>query len=335
MESNDERSPIASAATMQAWSIARTDGIAALERIRTALPVPGPREALVRVGASALNFSDLLMARGAYQVKPALPFTPGQEIAGEVVAVGAGSRLRVGERIASKVEWGGFAGCAVVRDDMAIVVPDALDSAAAATLPVVWPTAWIALHDRARLLKGESVLVHAAAGGVGLAALQLARAAGARSIALVGSRSKFDACRAAGADEVVCTTDPWVDLVREHGGADVVVDTVGGDATTESLRCLRRGGRILLIGFSSGSIPQIPANRLLLKNASALGVYWSHDWGLAQVERAVAQVLELHLRGAIRVAAGRTYAFEDLPRALEDLAERRTVGKSVLLAATD
>jgi NADPH2:quinone reductase len=333
MESNTGNPPVVDADTMTAWSIAKTGGIGALARVATAVPVPGPLEALVRVRASALNFSDLLMARGAYQVKPALPFTPGQEIAGEVAAVGTGSRLRVGDRVASKVEWGGFAPYAVVRDDMAIRVPDALDLVAAATLPVVWPTAWIALHERARLLKGENVLVHAAAGGVGLASLQLARAAGARAIALVGSRSKFDACRAAGADEVVCTTDPWVDLVREHGGADVVVDTVGGEASVESLRCLRRGGRILLIGFSSGAIPQIPANRLLLKNASALGVYWSHDWGLAQVERAVAQVLELHARGAVRIEASRAYPFAELPQALEDLGARRTVGKSVLLAA--
>ena len=161
-------------------------------------------------------------------------------------------------------------------------------------------------------------------------ALQLARAAGARPIALVGNRSKFDACRAAGAEDVVSYDDPWVDIVREHGGADVVVDTVGGAATEDSLRCMTRGARLLLVGFSSGTIPQIPANRLLLKNASALGVYWSHDWGLAQVERAMAALMALLREGTITAAPGRDYAFGELPQALRDLAGRETVGKSVL-----
>lgn len=318
--------------TMKAWLVDQPTGIAAIQRLEVPRPVPQAGEVLVQVTAAALNFSDLLMLKGQYQVKPPPPFSPGQEIAGRVVEAPPGSTLRVGERIASKVEWGGFADYAAVRETMAIRLPEGLDDAAAATLPVVWPTAWIALHERARLQPGETVLVHAAAGGVGLACLQLVRAAGARSIALVGNRSKFEACRAAGADEVVSMEDPWTDIVREHGGADVVVDTVGGDATLQSLRCIARNGRLLLVGFSSGQIPQIPANRLLLKNLSALGVYWSHDWSLAQVQRAVDALLELHARGAIRIAPGRSYPFAELPLALRDLAARGTVGKSVLLA---
>jgi NADPH2:quinone reductase len=320
--------------TMKAWSLELPMGIDALKYVELPRPTPHAGEVLVKVSAAALNFSDVLMVQGHYQVKPPPPFSPGQEIAGRVVAAGAGSAFKIGERIASKVEWGGFAEYVVVREPMAIRLPDGLDDAAAATLPVVWPTAWIALHERARLQPGETVLVHAAAGGVGLACLQLVRAAGARSIALVGNRTKFETCRAAGADEVVSMEDAWTDIVREHGGADVVVDTVGGDVTTQSLRCIARGGRLLLVGFSSGQIPQIPANRLLLKNASALGVYWSHDWGLPQVERAIAALLDLQQRGAIVLAPGRSYAFDQLPQALNDLSSRGTTGKSVLLASS-
>ncbi|WP_083745190.1 NADPH:quinone oxidoreductase family protein [Variovorax sp. KK3] len=321
--------------TMKAWVIDQPGRIDALQCLDVPRPVPGPGELLVKVSAAALNFSDLLMVEGRYQVRPPPPFAAGQEIAGRVVQAPAGSTLQPGDRICSKVEWGGFADYALVRETMAIRVPDTLDDAAAATLPVVWPTAWIALHDRAHLQPGETVLVHAAAGGLGLACLQLVRAAGARSIALVGSRKKFDAARAAGADEVVSMEDAWSDIVREHGGADVVVDSVGGDATLQSLRCIARNGRLLLVGFSGGQIPQIPANKLLLKNLSALGVYWSHDWSLPQVERSVAALLDLHARASIRVAPGRTYPFGELPLALRDLAGRGTTGKSVLLASGD
>lgn len=320
---------------MQAWRLEATQGIESLQFVSIPRPTRGAAQSLVRVEAAALNFSDLLMLRGQYQVKPPLPFSPGQEIAGIVVATAAGSRLKVGERIASKVECGGFAQYVCVSDKMAIPVPDSLSADAAATLPVVWPTAWIALYERAVLQPRESVLVHAAAGGIGLACLQLARARGARPIALVGSRAKFDSCRAAGAEEVVCYDDPWVDIVREHGGADVVVDSVGGDATEASLRCMTRGARLLLVGFSSGMMPQIPANRLLLKNTSALGVYWSHDWDLAQVNRATAALLALYEQGSISLQASRSYAFDRLPEALRDLASRGTVGKSVLVADTE
>ena len=319
---------------MTAWRLDEPVGIEALAQARVPTPVPAAGEVLVRVGAAALNFSDVLMAQGRYQIKPPPPFTPGQEIAGCVVALGSGCHfLKAGDRIASKVEWGGFADYAIVREPMAIRLPDTLNEAAAATLPVVWTTAWIALHERARLQPGETVLVHAAAGGVGIACLQLVRAVGARSIALVGSRSKFNACRVAGADEVVSMEDPWADIVREHGGADVVVDTIGGDATLQSLRCIARNGRLLVVGFSSGEIPQIPANRVLLKNVSILGVYWSHNWNLLQVQRATDALLDLYARGAITLGPGSSYAFDDLPQALRDIAARVTTGKSVLRSA--
>jgi NADPH:quinone reductase len=295
----------------------------------TDLPPPQarPGEMIVDVRAAALNFSDLLMVRGAYQVKPPLPFTPGQEIAGTVEACSSGA-FKPGERIASKVLWGGFAQRVLVREDMAIRLPDSVDFKVGATLPVVWPTAWIALFDRAKLRAGETVLVLAAAGGTGVAALQLAKSSGARVIAAVGGADKFAPCRSHGADEVVDYSAP--DWNAKIGAVDVIFDPVGGDTTDASLKCLARNGRLLIVGFSSGTIPALRANRLLLKNASALGVYWSHDQDAALVKRAFDDLWARHAGGQLRFGEGRAYAFEHLPQALADLGGRRTTGKCVL-----
>jgi NADPH2:quinone reductase len=282
---------------------------------------------LVRVAAAGLNFSDLLMVGGRYQVKPPLPFIPGQEIAGVVERCDSGA-FRPGERIASKVMWGGFAEIAAVREDMAFRVPESIDLAAGATLPVVWPTAWIALFERARLQAGERVLILAAAGGTGLAALQLAKSAGAHVIAAVGSPDKFALCRQHGADEVLAySAAGWSEPVR---GVDVLFDPVGGELTDAAMKALGRGGRVLVVGFSSGTIPAIRANRLLLKNASALGVYWSHELDKPLIERAFADLWRRHASGSLQFTADRRYPFENLPQALDDIAARRTTGKNVL-----
>jgi NADPH2:quinone reductase len=319
---------------MRAWRVMQHGGperaaLAELER-----PRPATREVLVEVRAAALNFADLLMIRGAYQVAPPLPFIPGQEVAGTIVETTPGSAFEPGDRVATKVLWGGFAEYARAREDMLIRLPEAVAFTDGATLPVVWPTAWIALHECARLAAGETVLVHAAAGGLGLATVQLARLAGARVIGLVGDRAKVAACRDAGAETVLEYADArWPDAVKtltDGRGVDVALDSVGGVATESSVRCLARRGRLLVAGFSSGEVPEIRANRLLLRAASAHGVYWSHEHDGPLVARAVAEVLALAGRGEIRLAAGRTYPFEALPQALADLAARATVGKSVL-----
>ena len=244
-------------------------------------------------------------------------------------------RFRQGDRVAGKVLWGGFAEQAVAREDMLIRLPQDVSFAEGATLPVIWPTAWIALHDRARLLEGETVLVHAAAGGVGAAAVQLARAAGARVFATAGGADKLALCRALGAEEAFdYRAGPWLELLLASTGGrgvDVVFDPVGGEITDLSVKALARNGRLLIVGFASGAIFAIKANRLLLKNASALGVYWSHETDATLVARALEDVLALRGAGKIRLLVGQRYPFAELPRALADLEARRTTGKSVIM----
>ena len=318
---------------MKAWHCADAGGLADLALAELPPPAAGDGEVLVRVAAAALNFSDLLMLRGAYQVRPPLPFVPGQEIAGIVEK--DSTLFRRGDRVAAKVLWGGFADQAIAREDMLIQLPRDVPFDEGASLPVIWPTAWIALHERARIRAGETVLVHAGAGGVGAAAVQLARAAGARVFATAGGTDKLALCRALGAEEAFdYRAGPWLEalLARTGGrGVDIVFDPVGGETTDLSIKALARNGRLLIVGFAGGAIPAIKANRLLLKNASALGVYWSHDTDAALVGRALDDVLSLRAAGKIRLLVGQRYPFADLPRALADLEARRTTGKSVIV----
>ena len=317
---------------MNAWQASSNGGLEVLGPAALPVPATEPGEVLVRVRAAALNFSDLLMIRGAYQVRPPLPFVPGQEIAGLVV--GPNGSPWAGRRVAAKVLWGGFAEFAAARESMLIELPEDLSFEAGATLPVVWPTAWIALHDRARLAPGESLLVHAGASGVGLAAIELGKQAGARIAATAGSPVKLALAREAGAEAVFDYRDEgWLDAARAFApdGFDVVLDPVGGDVTDASIKLLDWGGRLLLVGFASGTIPAIKANRLLLRNAAAIGVYWSHERDAALIERAVAEVLRLHAARRIRIAAQRVHPFAELPRALAEFAGRQAVGKNVIL----
>ena len=319
---------------MKAWRSGDVPGIEGLALAETAPPVPAPGELLVRVEAAAVNFSDLLMIGDRYQVRPDRPFTPGQEVAGVVEEAGPGAAIPPGARIAAKTIWGGFAEKAIVRDDMAMRLPDGMPFATGAALPVVYTTAVVALAETASVGEGDSVLVFAATGGMGIASLQVAKARGARVVAVVSGAAKEAVARTEGADAVIPSgaEDFAARVMAATGGkgADVVVDTVGGEATARALECLAWRGELLVVGFLSGEVPRIPAHRLLLKGASAKGVYWDHDRDRALVGRAVRRVLEMAESGAIRPRVETRYRLAELPRALHALAQRETVGKLVL-----
>jgi NADPH:quinone reductase len=318
---------------MRCW-YSREPGLAGLALHHISRPHPGPGEVLVRVEAAALNFSDLLMIDGHYQVRPARPFIPGQEIAGTVVAAGQGVALAVGDRVMSKVTWGGFSEYALARADMAMLAPPELPMMSAAALPVVYTTALVALTEITTVRPGETVLVLAAAGGLGLAAVQIARHLELRVIAAAGGEKKCALVRSYGVHQSVdYRRDGWVEEVKaltQERGIDIIVDPVGGKLTSEAMRLIGWGGRLLVAGFSSAEIPQIPANRLLLRRASAMGVYWDHDRDGAMLARTARRMYELVRAGVIRPHVGAIFGFDDLPRALTALRQRETTGKVIL-----
>lgn len=317
----------------RAW-LSTSPGADNLALTEAEIGTPAAHQMLVRVETAALNFSDLLMIDDRYQIKPPRPFVPGQEIAGTVLEAGAQSGFNAGDRIASKVDWGGFAAHALVRGDMAIKVPANLTSAEASALPVVYTTSMVALTESTTVKAGETVLVLAASGGVGLAAVEIARHLGARVIAAAGGEDKCALARAHGAHEAVdYRTAGWHEAVKTMTGGkgvDVILDPVGGAASKDAMRVLGWQGRLLIVGFASGEIPQIPANRLLLKRASAIGVYWNHDHDGDMLARVSAKLTTMARDGAIRPHIGGSFAFNDLPKALDALGQRRTSGKVVL-----
>lgn len=323
--------------TMRAWRVTSLGEPAdALSLDEVAVPAPAPGEVLLRVAAVAANFPDVLLARGQYQVKPALPFVPGIECSATIAALGDGvDGLAVGDRVvAAKI--GVLAEYAVVPAEAVHKIPDAVTAVAGAGLTIAYQTAWFALHRRAALRPGEWLLVHAAAGGVGAAAVQLGVAAGARVIGVVGSEGKGAVALAAGAEHVVIRgVDDIAASVKEltgGHGADVVFDPVGGDAFTASTRCVAFEGRIVVIGFASGEIPMLTVSHTLVKNYSVVGLYW----GLYQ-ERFPALVAEAHLdlmrlfeAGRIDPVIDHVVPFAQAPAALTALASGRTVGRVVI-----
>jgi NADPH:quinone reductase len=268
---------------MKAWQVTQLgEPVDALALNEVPDPEAGSGQVLVRVRAAAANFPDLLMCRGLYQVRPELPFTPGVELCGEIVAVGAGvSGFSVGDRvIGGPVQpTGGFGELAVMRADAILPAPDGLDDAEAAAFFITYQTGWFGLRRRARLAAGETLLVHAAAGGVGSGAVQLGKAAGARVIGVVGGERKAEAARVLGADVVIDRYEQdFVEVVKEvtgGRGADVVYDPVGGEAYARSTKCIAFEGRILVVGFASGQIPTVTLNHALIKNYSIVGLHWA------------------------------------------------------------
>lgn len=303
-----------------------------------ATPSPGPGEALVRVRAASVNFPDLLMTRGEYQFKPPLPFTPGLDLAGEVVALGEGvAGLAIGDAVVGGARLGGFAEYAVLSADALKPKPERLSFAEAAAYGAAYLTAYVALVRRARLEPGEWVLVHGAAGGVGLAAVDLAKALGARVIATSASDDKLANVQALYApDAVVNVTGGFRDRVKEitgGHGADVIYDPVGGDVFDESVRCVAFDGRLLVIGFTSGRIPTVSVNMPLIKGFSVMGVRAGEygrqfpDKGRENAEA----VWRMADEGRIRPHVHAEVPLDRWREAFDLLAERRVVGKAVIV----
>jgi NADPH:quinone reductase len=317
--------------TMRAWRVERITEEGELVERRIPVPQPGSDHYLVRVEASGLAFGDTLIVRGKYQVKPPLPFTPGSEVLGTIVA-GEGGPLAVGTRVASSSRQGGFAEYAVVQRAEAVAVEAPMPAGAALALRSNFPTSLYALREVARLRGGETLLVHAGAGGVGSAALALGKWMGARVIATAGGPDKVRACRSAGANEAIDYRDgQWVDAVKQLApdGVDVVYDPVGGETGAQSLRCIHYGARYLVIGFTGGALTQLPANRLLLHNATAHGVLWGEvrKREPALAARLTRDVYEAYGGGLLRLLPGRGYPFAQAPEALAALERRASMGK--------
>lgn len=300
-------------------------------------PEPGPGEVVVEVCAAGCNFSDTLIVRGRYQLRPPFPFTPGAEIAGVVKSAGPGvGSLAPGDRVYGGLPYGGFAEQVAVAESALRAIPEGVGFDEAAALPIVYPTSYVALVDRAALAPGETLLVHAAAGGVGLAAVQIGVALGARVIATAGGAEKLRVAGDAGAEVLVDYRErDFVEAVLEATdgrGADVIYDSVGGDTFDRSLRCIAWSGRLLVIGFASGRIPEVQGNRILLKNISLVGLNWPafQEREPERTRRAHEALDGMLARGRIKPVIWDRFALEDTARALEALGSRRSYGKIVV-----
>lgn len=301
-------------------------------------PTPDPGQLLVRVLATPANFPDVLMSQGRYQVRPELPFTPGVELCGEVIGIGKDVRgFRLGDRVlgASVLPHGGFAEFAVMDAGKAYPAPSTLDDAEAASFYIGYQTGWFALHRRAALKAGEVLLVHAAAGGVGSAAVQLGKAAGATVIGVVSGSDKRKVATMLGADIVVDRLrEDFVQVVKEATGgrgADVVYDPVGGETYRKSTKCIAFEGRIVLVGFAGGEIQEVALNHALVKNYSILGLHWGlyGDRDPAAGAECHRELSQLVHAGAIRPVVSERLALERMADGLQRLAEGRTIGRVV------
>lgn len=305
------------------------------------LPEPEPSHmltpgsgVLVDVRAAGVSFPEVLQTRGEYQLKPPVPFVPGSEVSGVVRSAPESAEVAPGDRVAALVTLGGFAEVAVAPDFLTFKLPDALDFEQGASLVLNYHTAYFALKLRGRLSEGETVLVHGGAGGVGTATIQVAKGLGARTIAVVSSDEKEQVAREAGADEVLRADGPWKDQAKElsGGGVDVVVDPVGGERFTDSLRSLAEGGRVVVVGFTGGSIPEVRVNRLLLGNLEVVGAGWgAYVMGKPELSRQIgAELARLIDAGFVRPIVGARFPLERAADALKLIDGRGASGKVVL-----
>ncbi len=303
------------------------------------IPLPEPKAGEIRISnrAASLNFYDILLIQGKYQIKPPRPFTPGSEVAGVVDAVGEGvTALNVGDRVQAMATGGTYCEYSIASAGKAFRIPDAMNFEEGAAMPVIYQTSYFALTHRTRIEPGEWLLVHAGAGGVGMSATQIGKALGARVIATAGSEEKLQFCLSQGAEHALNYREAsWVERVKEitgGRGADVIYDPVGGEVFDLSTKCIAPEGRLLVVGFAGNVIPSVAANRILLKDISIVGVHWGfyverHPAYLAATQ---AELFRMHAAGQIKPIVSQTFALADAVAALNALATRKTYAKVVL-----
>jgi NADPH2:quinone reductase len=314
--------------------ITSLDGPSAVQVVDVPEPVAGPGQVVVDVEVAGVTFPEVLQSRGEYQLKPALPFVPGSEVAGVVRTAPDDAGVGPGDRVAAFPGLGGFAEVVAVDPWGVFPLPDSVTFEAGAALPMNYLTMQFGLIRRGRLQEGETVLVHGAAGGIGTASIQLARAYGARVVAVVSTPEKGEVAKAAGAHDIVLV-DGFKDAVKEltgGRGVDVVVDPVGGDRMTDSLRSLAREGRLLVIGFTEGQIPSVKVNRLLLANVSVVGVGWGAFWTPQPeyLQEQWADLLPLLEAGKLEPPISSVRPLQEAVQALLEIDERRAAGKVLL-----
>lgn len=305
----------------------------------TDVPLPEPQAGEIRISnkAAALNFYDILMIQGKYQLKPPRPFTPGSEVAGIVDAVGADvTAFKVGDRVQAMATGGTYCEYSLAPAAKAFRIPDRMSFAEAAAMIVIYQTSLFALTERTQVKAGEWLLVHAAAGGVGLSAMQIGRALGARVIATAGSEEKQQFCLSQGAEHALSYRDAaWVEQVKQitgGRGADIIYDPVGGEVFELSTKCIAPAGRLLVIGFAGGTIPSIAANRILFKNIAVVGAYWGGylEHHPEYMQEAQAELFRMYEADQINPIVSRTYPLTEAVPALQALAARQTYAKVIL-----
>jgi NADPH:quinone reductase len=326
---------------VKAWVVRELGGPESLRYEDIAPEQPAEGMVRIKVHAASINFPDALMVAGLYQVKPELPFVPGVEVSGEVMSAPPASGFKQGDRVMALLDHGGLTrgGYAEVADAMPASItrmPDKMTFEDGAAFTLIFQTGWFGLHRRANLQPGETLLVHAAAGGVGSAAIQLGKAAGATVIATSGSDAKVEVCRKLGADHALnYKTRDFVEEVKAitgGRGADVVFDPVGGDLYDRTTKCIAFEGRIIVVGFTSGRIPQAATNHVLIKNYSVVGLHWGLYAKRAPelIPAATRALLDLYEAGKIKPYISTRLPLSQAPRALATVAEGRSTGKVIL-----
>jgi NADPH2:quinone reductase len=326
---------------VKAWVVRQLGGPESLNLEEVAPGEPAAGMVRIRVRAAAINFPDALMVAGLYQVKPELPFVPGVEVSGQVVSAPPGTGFKAGDRVMALVDnggltRGGYSEIADAAPQSVSRMPDKMSFEEGAGFTLAFQTGWFGLHRRANLKAGETLLVHAGAGGVGSAAIQLGKATGATVIATAGSDEKVEVCRRLGADHAVnYKTEDFVEEVKRvtgGRGADVVFDPVGGDVYDRSTKCVAFEGRIVIVGFTSGRIPQAATNHVLIKNYSVVGLHWGLYTKRAPelIAPAARALLDLYDSGKIKPHISARIPLSEAPRALAIVAEGKSTGKVIL-----